>query len=239
MPENYGARQRSNKNRPDGRYLKLPTLKAQDYGYGLAYQLAREQLASIDDIGQQCLKADAQYMDSQKIIIKYLNQPYLIALPDINISFLTGEETVPIRDKILILHYFTTAKGTPLSNRMITFKELPEGINYLPTFSKRTIKPLVSNFGNEPQRLADIAGVLGGYQADYGDVAMTIDAFSQVPITLVLWQSDEEFAPEGNILFDSTIVDYLPAEDIIVLCEVIVWKLVKLLKAGGDNPGGN
>ncbi|MFC1954956.1 DUF3786 domain-containing protein [Chloroflexota bacterium] len=239
MPENYGARQRSNKNRPDGRYLNLSTLKAQDYGYGLAYQLAREQLASIDDIEQQCLKADTQYMDSQKINIKYLNQPYLIALPDIKISFLTGEETVPIRDKILVLHYFTTAKGTPLSNRMITFKELPEGINYLPTFSKRTIKPLVSNFGDEPQRMADIAGTLGGYKADYGDMAVTINAFRRVPITLVLWQGDEEFTSEGNILFDSTIVDYLPTEDIIVLCEVLVWKLIKLLKAGGDNPDRN
>lgn len=220
-------------------YIKLPTLKAQDYGYGLAYQLAREQLARIDDIEQQCLKADAQYIDSQKIIVKYLNQPYLITLPDINISLLTGEETVPIRDKILILHYFTMAKGTPPSNRMITFKELPEGINYLPTFSKRTIKPLVSNFGDEPQRMVDIAGILGGYKADYGDMAVTIYAFRRVPITLVLWQGDEEFASEGNILFDSTIVDYLPTEDIIVLCEVIVWKLIKLLKTGGDNPDRN
>ncbi len=217
----------------------MPTLKAQDYGYGLAYQLACEQLARIDDIEQQCLKADALYIDSQKIIVKYLNQSYLIALPDINISLLAGEETVPLRDKILILHYFTMAKGTSLSNRMITFKELPEGTNYLPTFSKRTINPLVSNFGGEPQRMADIAGPLGGYKADYGDMAVTINAFPRVPITLVLWQGDEEFTSEGNILFDSAIVDYLPTEDIIVLSEVIVWKLVKLLKAGGDNPGKN
>ena len=117
MPENYGARQRGNNNSLDERcILKLPTLKAQDYGYGLAYRLACEQLARIDDMEQQCLKADAQYIDSQKIMVKYLNQSYLITLPDINISLLTGEETVPIRDKILILHYFTMAKGTPLSN---------------------------------------------------------------------------------------------------------------------------
>jgi len=211
-----------------GTYLKLPTLKAQDYGYGLAYQLACEQLVRIDDIGQQCLKADAQYIDSHKLLMKYLNQSYLITIPDINISLVAGEETVPTRDKILILHYFNMAKGTPLSNRMITFKELPEGINYLPTFSKRTINPLVSNFGDEPQRMADIAGTLGGYKADYGDMAVTINAFPRVPITLVLWQGDEDFNSEGNILFDSTIADYMPAEDIIVLCEVIVWKLVKL-----------
>ena len=210
------------------------------YGYELAYKLACEQLANISDIKQQCLKSSARYLeiDSKKVIvIEYLNQSYLISLPDIGISLVNSEEPVPIKDKILMLHYFTSAKGNPLSNKVITYKELPEGAGYFPTFSKRAIEPLLYNFGKEPHRLIDVAGKLGGHQADYGDVAVTINAFSRVPITLVLWRGDEEFPPEGNILFDSTISDYLPTEDINVLCETIAWRLVRLL--GGDNPGRN
>ena len=56
---------------------------------------------------------------------------------------------------------------------------------------------------------------------------MTINAFDQVPITLVLWKGDEEVAPNGNILFDANISDYLSTEDVTVLSETIVWKLVK------------
>jgi len=222
--------------------LTVPTKRNDEYGYELAYRLACEQLAKIDKIyiEQQCHKSGAQYIDSQRaIIIGYLNQSYLITLPDVELSLVDREEKVPIRDKILILHYFNMAKGTPLTNKVITYKELPEGANYFPTFYKRAIKPLVTYFGNEPHRLLDIARTLGGHEADYGDTAVTINAFSRMPITLVLWNGDEEFAPEGNIMFDSTIADYLPAEDIIVLCQTITWKLVKLLKAGGDNPGRN
>ena len=220
--------------------LTLRTEKTKEYGYGLAYQLVREQLAKIDNIEQQCRKSGAQYIDSQKaIIIEYLNQSHLITLPNAEVSLMAGEEPVPIRDKILILHYFTQAKGTTLSNRMITYKELKEGINYFPVFSKRAIKPIVNFFGDEPQRLLDIAGILGGYKADYGNAAVTINAFSRVPVTLVLWQGDGEFVPEGNIMFDSTISDYLTNDDIHVLCEIIAWRLVRLLKAGGDNPGRN
>jgi len=217
--------------------LTLPTQKTYEYGYKLACELACEQLARIDNIEQQCLKSGAQYVDSQKaIIIEYLNQSYLISLPDAEVSLMAGEPTVPIRDKILILHYFTQAKGTPLSNKIITYKELPEGTHYLPVFSKRAISPVVNYFGSEPHRLLDIAGILGGRKADYGDVAATISAFCRVPITLVLWKGDEEFAPEGNIIFDSTISDYLTTDDINVLCETIAWRLVRLLKTGGDNP---
>ena len=99
-----------------------------------------------------------------------------------------SEEKVPIRDKILILHYLTQAKGTAISNKIIAYKELPEGTNYFPTFSKRAIKPLLAHFGKEPSRLIDAARKLGGYKADYGDVAVTINAFRRVPITLVLWR---------------------------------------------------
>ena len=217
----------------ESRYFPLPNQQNYEYGYELAYKLAGEQLAKFDDIGQQCLKSGARYqvIDSQKIIIlEYLNQSYQIVFPDIDISLIDSEEEVPIRDRILILHYFTRAKGTPITNKVIAFRELPEGANYFPTFSKRAIKPLLDHFGRQPERLIDAAEKLGGHKVDYGDVGVTINAFSYVPITLVLWQGNGEFAPEGNILFDSTISDYLLTYDITVLCETISWKLVKYLK---------
>jgi len=199
-------------------------------GYELAYKLAVEQLTRIDDIEQQCRQSGARYVeiDSQPVIIlEYLNQSYQVTLPQVDITLVDSQEEVPIRDKVLILHYLTLARGTPLANKMITFKELPEGANYFPTFSKRTIEPLLDHFGQEPHRLVDAAAKLGGYKADYGDVAVTINAFRYVPITLVLWGGDEEFAPAGSIIFDASISDYLSAEDITTLCETITWKLVK------------
>jgi len=213
-----------------------------EYGYKLAYQLACEQLAKLDNIEDQCLKSDAQCLliDSQKvIIIEYLNQPYRITFPDIEISLTSSDEEVPLKDKILIFHYLAQAKGTPNSNKLITYKELPEGINYFPTFAKRAIKPILDHFGKELHLLVDTAVKLGGRKADFGDVATTINAFRRVPITFVLWQGDEEFPTEGNIMFDSTIPDYLSIEDINVLCEAIAWRLVKLLRAGGDNHSRN
>jgi hypothetical protein len=211
-----------------------------EYGYELAYKLACEQLANIDDIEQQCLKSSAQcqIVDSKRVITtEYLNQSCLISLPDIEMSLMDSEEVIPLRDKILILHYLSQAKGTPLTNKIISYKELPEGSNYFPTFSKRTIKPILDHFGKEPERLVDVAAKFGGHKVDYGDVAVTINAFPRVPITFVLWKGDEDFPPEGNILFDSTIPDYLSTEDINVLCEAIAWRLVRLKAAGGDNPG--
>ena len=217
----------------ESRHLSLPKQRNYEYGYELAYKLACERLTKIGDIDQLCLRSGARYqvIDSQKVIVlKYLNRSYQITLPDIDISLIDSQQEVPIRDRILMLHYLTSAKGTPISNKLIAYKELPEGASYFPTFAKRAIKPLLDHFGKEPHLLLDVAQKLGGNKAEYGDVAVTINAFSYVPITLVLWRGDEEFVPEGSILFDSTISDYLSTEDINVLCETITWRLVKVLK---------
>jgi len=210
--------------------LSSPNPKKDEYGHELAYKLACEQLAKID-VEKQCLNSGTrcQVIDSKKVIIlEYLNRSYQITFPPPEISLIDSEEKISIRDKILILHYFAQAKGTPLTNKTISYKEIPEGVNYFPAFYKRAIRPLVNRFGKEPHLLINTAEKLGGHKVDYGDIAVTVNAFSRVPITLVLWQGDEEFAPEGSILFDSSITDYFSTDDINVLCETIAWRLVRL-----------
>ena len=217
----------------ESKRLPLPGQKNYESAYELAYKLACERLAKIDDIEQQCRKSGAQYQvagSKKTIVIQYLNQSYIITLPGIEISLGDSAEQVPIRDRLLILHYFTSAKGTPAANRLITFRELPEGSVYSPTFSKRTIKPIVDQFGQEPHLLVDAGEKLGGHKADYGDMAITINAFSRVPITIILWRGDDELAPQGNVVFDAAISDYLPTEDITVLCETLTWRLVRYLR---------
>ena len=51
--------------------LSLPDQKSHEYGYNLAYELACDQLAKLDDIEQQCHRSGAQYkmIDSKKLIL--------------------------------------------------------------------------------------------------------------------------------------------------------------------------
>ena len=196
-------------------------------GFDLSHKLACEKLAKISDIQQQCRKSSARYVKPDEIVVNYLNQPYHITIADCKIRLEDSGTEAALRDKILILHYFTDAKGTPATSRLIAYKQLQGGISYFPAFSQRAIGPLVKNFGRGPELLRKAAAKLGGGEADYGDVSVTIKAFDRVPITLVLWKGDEEVAPNGNILFDANISDYLSTEDVTVLCETIIWKLVK------------
>ena len=213
--------------------FSLPEQRNFEYAHTQAYTLAAKELGEIQDIARMCEKSGARYQKSGTrhiITLKHLNRRYQITLPEIDITLTDSpEEAVPLKSRVLILHYLIHAQGTPLHNKLITFKELPEGILYLPTFAKRTTAPLIKYFGDTPHQLVPAAG-LGGRKVDFGDVAVTISAFPRMPVSLVLWRGDSEFPPEAGILFDASITDYLPTEDIIITCESIIWTLVKSLK---------
>ena len=199
---------------------------SQEQAYELAYNLAREQLASMG-VEELCHKAGAQCVDSNKIIIEYLNRPYLVTLSHGEITLRDSEEQVPLKDKILILHYLVSARGTPSTNKLITYKQLPGGASYFPAFYQRAIKPVLNHFGRKPELLMATAAKLGGHKASYADVSVTINAFPRVPVTIGLWRGDDEVPPGGSIIFDSNISDYLSSEDVTVLCETIAWRLIK------------
>jgi len=220
-----------------GKILTSPLKQDDGHGYELAFRLAVERLAEIKDMATQCLRCGTRYLKPEKTIsLDYLNRTYLIKYPEATATLKDTDEPVTLVDKILLLHYFTQAKGTPLSGELISFKEIAEAAGYFPTFYQRAIKPLVTYFGDEPDKLLEMAALIGGRRADYGDVSVTIPALPMVPLTLVLWKGDAEFPPEGTIMFDRTVTDYLPTEDIIILCQSTSWRLVKLLRSGGNNP---
>jgi hypothetical protein len=195
--------------------------------FELALRLATEKLSSMK-VEEICQKTGASRIDDDRILIHYLNQPYQVVISNGEVSLEGKEENVAIKDQILILHYLTQAKGTLFTNKVVTYGQIEGGKFYVPTFIKRNIDPLLKNFSHRPEMLLELAQRIGGTKADYGDISVRIDPFPRVRIFFILWKGDDEVPPNGNILFDGNIPHYLNSEDVCVLTETLVWKLVKM-----------
>ena len=181
------------------------------------------------DIAQQCRRAGA-LCSPEIVTLNYLNEIYRIDGLSAEIAFVDSKSPVPQRDKILILHYFTQAQGTPLTGKQIPFRDLPGGLVYYPTFIRRTIEPLAEVFGKNPALLVGVGKMLGARRGENGDTSLVIDAFAKVPVNIILWQGDDELKAEVNLLFDANILDYLTSEDITIMCETFTWQLINYAK---------
>jgi hypothetical protein len=198
-------------------------------GFELAYELACKKLTSMDP-EEICRKSGAQYVDQDRIIINYLNRLYFVTISSGDISLKDEEEKIPIKDKILILHYLTKATGAPFTHKLITYGQIEGGRFYCPVFIKRNLEPILNCFGDKPELLFDIAQSLDGNKASYGDVSVSINVFPMVRIFIILWRGDDEVPHGGNILFDGNIPGYLASEDVCVLCETLIRRMIDLTK---------
>lgn len=199
--------------------------------FGLALDLAIKKLTILDP-KELCKKTGASLLDPDQILLPYFSRPYVVNLHSGQIFLQDDPEAeIPLKDRILMLHYLTQAKGTPWTHRLVTYAQIQGGRFYCPAFQKRTIEPILNCFGNQPENLIKVAREFGGEQASYGDASASFYPFPFVKIVIVLWRGDEEVSPNGNILFDKNITDYLSAEDIAVVSETLIWTLIRRSKA--------
>ncbi|MGD0153647.1 MAG: DUF3786 domain-containing protein [Thermacetogeniaceae bacterium] len=174
-------------------------------------------------------RAAVRYDDrTQEFVVPFLNKEHRVKYPTGGVNLPDGVE-VPIVNRILILHYLVHAEGVPLHHKWISFKEIPGGQIYINPFHNRAVRPLVKMFGRDPQGLLKAGLALGGKAEELGDASVAIPVFPMVPVTYVIWEGDEEFEPNGNILFDESAPNYLPLEDCAVIAGTVVFELRKQL----------
>lgn len=165
--------------------------------------------------------------EPNSIQIKFLNRMISISWPDLVFSQ-DSENDIKIKEKILILHYLNNAKKEDMTGELIAYQEIPSARFYLSAFNARSTDPFIATFGENPDKLPVVAQeVFSAQKASIGDVSVTIQAFPKIPVTLIIWRGDDEFPPNGTILFDSSIKDnLLSAEDISELVSMIVYPLI-------------
>jgi hypothetical protein len=198
--------------------------------YKKALEIGKEEISKKNPL-HLCRLSGGQFIEKanepNSIQIKFLNRMVTISWPDLIFSQDFDKE-IAIKEKILILHYLNNANKEDLTGELIAYQEIPSARFYLTSFNARSRDPFIAAFGENPDKLPVVAQELFAAQmASMGDVSVTIQAFPKVPITLIIWRGDEEFPPNGTILFDSSIKDnLLSAEDISELVSMIVYPLI-------------
>lgn len=187
-----------------------------------ALKVAVEEFKKLD-FGCIPQKSGTIFKDN-KIKIKYLNRWYLVS-PDAEVIYLEGEGGVSKREKLVVLHYLAAAKEIPLSGKLIDFREVPGGNMYYSVFEARVYQPFLAFLGVKPSVFIEASAFLSGEKVDYGDIAFKFTVLPMVPVSFIFYRGDEEFPSACKVLFDSSIPDYLPTEDIAVICEDTIKQL--------------
>lgn len=199
-------------------------------GYQTAYDMAAERFAGADPI-ELARRSETEYLaEPSSLRLTYLGQPYLIEWPSGAVRKQESDEDVALPTKVLLLNYVLSANRQKLAGEFMAFREIPGAATYEPSFTKRSVYPMVKTFGSNPELLFAAGEKLGAQRADTADAGITIHVLPLLPVTYGVWRGDDEFPASGVILFDSSARRMLTIECLVVAASNGVYELMKIAR---------
>jgi hypothetical protein len=193
-----------------------------------ARHLAIETL-SRETFEQIARRSGFEIQTEDRFKVSFLNRVYSISFPAFEFSdSAEAKKEVPIQEQVLILHYMMGTGSMGLSQKWIAYREIEGASFYFSAFVKRAVDPLKKVFGQNLKGFTTAAKTLGGNPIQFGDAGFEFNPFPRVPVQLIVWEGDDEFPAEANILFDQTVGAILSPEDIAWLAGMIVYRMIKI-----------
>lgn len=185
-------------------------------GLDIAYQKAIEDLESINPYVVASMSG--VIFEEGRFTFPFFNRSVVIHHPAVKVEEAGIDTPLPQWLEILLMHYLTTADGTPVSGMWINYRHLPGAELFERRFDKMAITRLVHSFGNDAERFRQASLSIGGTaMSRSGDAAFRFLALPKIPMGCILYLGDEEVQPSVAVLFDSAASHYLPTEDLSLL----------------------
>ncbi len=163
-----------------------------------------------------------------EFLTSFFGNEICICYPDLTVKDLHTGKQLPLYQQALIMYYLVTSDGTSLTDRWISFSELPDGRFYQQAFHNYSGNVLSNMFQNDLRKLEQIAQDLGGERDCFSQSAFRFYALPRAPLLVVYWQGDEEFPSSCQILFDASISHYLPTDACAILGKMLTQQFVKM-----------
>jgi hypothetical protein len=198
-----------------------PGLKEDAYEGALG--LAWAKLAEKDLMAQA--KLAGATIESGKVKLVTFNRECIID-PMCHRITMDGREVKEL-GAILILHYLTNAISMEPTGKAISYRQLPGGGVFYPAFKSRVIEYIGATFHEQPNHLIGAAKLLGGKKLALGDASMLVPVFPKLPLTVIVWKSDDEVRGTANVLFDESASKFMNTEDLAAVGTFLVSQLTK------------
>lgn len=192
-------------------------------------ELAWELLSECDP-EEVCTRAAVAYSDEGGYEVPVFGFP-ILAHPRTHALTPSGPETEFILSKLAyfsrlsIVHYLLAAQPLAPTGRLIAPNEVRAGQFYFTGSHVLPLAPIASRFATDPEGFLAQGARFGGQPRSFGDVAVGLSPFPRVPITLILWQEDEEFPARSSLLFDEICELQVPPDilwSIAMMCALLI-----------------
>lgn len=160
--------------------------------------------------------------------MSYWGRQVVIDWPGLTMTYQADGSSLSVFDEAVILYYLRYADGTPLADRWVSFRELPDGGFYHQAFQGYSGDRLARAFAAQPDELHIAACKLDGVLlSGLPGIAYAFQPLPCIRLAAILYLGDEEFPTTARVLFDAAASHYTTIDGLALLGAGLASRLIR------------
>ena len=160
--------------------------------------------------------------DGKEFYVNLLGREYAISHPDYAIRATDGGKVPPLPTQTFLLRYLLESKDVTWNGEWKTFREMPWGEMYIKPYTGRVLTRAAYTFSFKLDAFRRAAEAMGATAVKHGDAGYLFELVGGYRMQILVWQGDDEFPPNAQILYSDNFAEGFAAEDRVVAGDILI-----------------
>ena len=165
--------------------------------------------------------ADVRW-DGKEFYVNLLGREYAIAHPEYAIRVFDGGAIPKLPVQTFLLRYLLEGKTVADDGQWKTFREMPWGELYIKPYTGRVLTRAAFTFGPRVAAFRAAAEKMGATAVAHGDAGFEFRLIGNYAMKILVWEGDEEFPPNAQVLYSGNFAQGFAAEDRVVAGDILI-----------------
>ena len=160
--------------------------------------------------------------DGKEFTVRLLGRDFAISHPDYAIRALDDGAIPPLPAQTFLLRYLLESRDIRWGGEWKTFREMPWGEMYIKPYTGRVLTRAAFTFGTRIQAFRTACEKMGAIPLPHGDAGYQFDLIGGYRMRILVWEGDDEFPPNAQVLYSDNFADGFAAEDRVVAGDILI-----------------
>ena len=180
-----------------------------------------EELFAKLDAAEAAARTGAKW-DGKEFYVNLLGREFAISHPVYAIRALDEGKLPPLPTQTFLLRYLLESKKVAWKGEWKTFREMPWGEMYITPYTGRVLTRAAFTFGFKTKAMAAACEKMGATPVKHGDAGYLFNLIGDYQMQILIWEGDDEFPPNAQVLYSDNFADGFAAEDRVVAGDILI-----------------
>ena len=196
-------------------------MEIENYKEEVPFAFYEEKFHALNPAAVAARLSDVRW-DGAEFTVRLLGRDFAIAHPDYAIRALDGGVVPPLPTQTFLLRYLLESKDVAWNGEWKTFREMPWGEMYIKPYTGRVLTRAAFTFGTRVAAFRKAAEAMGALPLPTGDAGYQFDLIGGYQMRILVWEGDDEFPPNAQVLYSDNFADGFAAEDRVVAGDILI-----------------